>query len=296
MSLEDNTTLETISKRSRTKSIIVGIVVLIAICAIGAFFISKRYLQYDLYGSGGGYSITEVVLTDEIDIDGKPIGSKSTFTPSDTIFGWVHTEGAEGIVGFRWFHDSDMIFEHFGKTQANQIITYIESNNNVILPEGNYRLEITTGGTPLEVIEFTVSQDKPELSTIQPTPIGHQKLETSPFVEVPFAFDEIWTIDGEDWQINEVKIVLLSETPIIAVVAIVEENPAELTENQLRPITQPIALYAIQNVYLETAKSLEIDGEILEYEELFITLFNPELGAGNRTPFVIDQLEELVEQ
>jgi hypothetical protein len=166
----------------------------------------------------------------------------------------------------------------------------------VILPEGNYRLEITTGGTPLEVIEFTVSQDKPELSTIQPTPIGHQKLETSPFVEVPFAFDEIWTIDGEDWQINEVKIVLLSETPIIAVVAIVEENPAELTENQLRPITQPIALYAIQNGYLETAKSLEIDGEILEYEELFITLFNPELGAGNRTPFVIDQLEELVEQ
>ena len=296
MSLKDHNVPEPASIRSRTKSIVISVIVLIAIGAIGAFLISKSYLQYDLYGSGGGYSIIEVVLTDELDTDGKPIGSKSTFTPSDTIIGWVHTEGADGIIGFRWFHDAEVIFEHFGKTQANQLSTYIQSNNSIILPEGNYQLEISTGGTPLETIEFTVAQDKPELSTVQPTPVGHQKLEKSPFVEVSFAFNEIWAINDDEWQINEVKIVLLNETPIIAVVAIVEGNPAELTGSQLIPISEPIALYALQNGYVETARSLEIDGETLEYDQIFVTLFNPEVGAGNRTPFEIDQLEAIIEQ
>lgn len=297
MSLENNNPLETSSNQSRKKFIFVGIVVLIVVCAVIVIFISRSMLQFNVSGSSGEYFITEVVLTDELDEEGKPVGSKNTFTPSDTIIGWVGTEGAEGIIGFRWFYDTEMIFEHFGKTQGNQISTYIQSNNTAILPEGDYRLEIhTTGGTPHEVIEFTVAQYQPELSTIPPTPVGHQKLEASAFTEVPFAFDETWTIDGEEWQINEVKVVLLGDTPIIAVVAIVEDNPAELTESQLRQVAEPLAVHAHQMGYVETAENLEIDGQRLKYEQLYVNFFNPELGVGNRAPFEIDQLEGLGEK
>lgn len=224
--------------------------------------------------SAGGYSIEEVVLTDNLDKNGKPIGSKDRFRPSDPIVAWVSTRGAEGIIGMRWFYEDEMIFERFGKTQGNQIYTYIQSNKTSVLPEGKYRVEITTGGTPHETLYFSIKQYRPEVLPAQPTPEGHQKIEASAFVEVPFAFDEIWTIDGEEWEINEVKIVFLGdETEFISIVAMTDADIPNLTENQSFALAKPIATYAVKNGYLDMARNLTIDGKSYDLnKEIYVNL------------------------
>ena len=291
MSVEDSNVANRISKRLRRQKLIAGILGLAAICVIGACLASRTLLQLNFFG--GGYSITNVVLTDELDSDGKPVGSKDTFTPADTILGWVGTEGAEGPVGFRWYYGTELIFEHFGRTQGNQISTYIHSTDTVTLPEGDYRLEIhLTGDTPHEVVEFNIAQYRPELSEIQPTPVGHVTLEVSPYVEVPFAFDETWTINGKNWPINEVKIVFLDESPIVAVVVVAEENFSQTDESELVPLIKPVAAYAVQNGYVDLAQSLEIDGEKFEFDEIYVNLFDPVSRGGTRVPFEIEGLSE----
>lgn len=291
------------SKSSRKKYLIIGVVLVVVTCAIlggvGYFYISDL-MQYDLVGSGGPYSIEKVVLTNELDTDGQPVGSMNTFRPSDTIIGWVGTKGAEGIIGFRFFYEDEMIFERFGKTQDNQIFGYVQSNDAFILPEGNYRLEIhTTGGTPHEVLEFSVEQYKPEIVPLQPTPVDHQQLETTVFVEIPFAFDEVWTVDDDKWQINEVKIVFLGdETVFPAIVVATDFDVSTLSAEQAYELAKPIAMYAIENGYIETANDIEVDGVSYDFDQIYVNLIEGNAiakdevrRAGNRVQFLIEDLD-----
>jgi hypothetical protein len=260
-------------KRISAKLIIlISVLGFSALCTIIGGIIAYNFFQI----KRGTYSIEKVVLTDNLDESGQPVGSKDKFQPSDTIIAWVLTSGAEGIIGMRWYYQDEMIFERFGKTQGNQISTYIESNKTVVLPEGNYRVEIhITGGTPHETLNFTVERYKPEVIPLQPTPIGHKNEETSAFVEVPFVFDEVWTIKGKDWEINEVKIVFLDEDEFVAVVALTDVDIPKLSESQLFTLAKPIAAYVVQEGYLDKAENLKIDGKSYDLsKKIFINLAN----------------------
>ena len=48
----------------------------------------------------------------------------------------------------------------------------------------------------LGVAYFYFRQYTPEEMPTQPTPIGYRAIEPSPFVYIPVAFDELWTVDG----------------------------------------------------------------------------------------------------
>lgn len=277
------TSKTSVSKKSHIKIIlfVASIVIFIGVgVLIGGYVYFSRLQQYDFYMTGEGfYSIDQVTLTNGLNENGQPIGSKNMFRPSEPIISWVSTKGADGIIGMRWFYEEQMIFEHFGKTQNNMISTYIQSNDQIKLEEGDYRVEIhTTGGTPHETLYFTVEQYKPKVVPAQPTPMGHQRIEApSEFVEVPFIFDEVWNIDNTDWPINEVKMVFLNDGSVfVAVTVHVEIDPTKLTKDEAKEFAKPIALYAVQNGYLDQGQSLEIDGKFYPLDEvLFVNLANP---------------------
>jgi hypothetical protein len=284
--------------RPRTVILVISLISLVVVCAIagvaGYFYVSSL-AQYDIYGPDGYHGIEKVVLTNELDEDENPVESQKVFRPSDPIIGWVGTKGAEGIIGFRWFYEDEMIFEYFGKTTDNKINTYIQSNNTVILPEGNYRLEIhTTGVIPREVLEFTVEQYKPEVEPAQPSPVAHQKLERSVFVEVPFAFDETWAIGGEAWQINEVKIVFLGDEAVCpAIVVETDLDLEKLSDEQAHELTKPIAIYAIENGYIETAREIKVDGISYDFDQVYVNMIKDinNITTGSRVKFLIKDLE-----
>jgi hypothetical protein len=291
------------SKSSTKKYLVIGIVLVVAICALlgsAGYLYFSNLRQYDLVGANGPYSIERVVLTNELDEDGQPIGSMNIFKPSDTIIGWVGTRGAEGIIGFRFFYEDEMLFERFGKTQDNHIFGYIQSNSVAILPEGNYRLEIhTTGGTPHEVLPFRVERYKPEVVPALPVPADHQQLETTQFVEIPFVFDEVWTVEGEMWQINEVKIVFLRDEAVFpAIVVATDFNASKLSNEEAHELAKPIAMYALENGYIERASRIKIDGTSYGFDEVYVNFIEgkiitteEEKRAGNRVPFLLEELD-----
>ena len=111
--------------------------------------------------------------------------------------------------------------------------------------------------------------------------------------EVPFAFDEVWSIGETKWRVNEVKIVFLEsgESFVEVVVDTDIKNPMELSEKQVKDVARPVGLYAIQRGYLERARSLQIDGKSYALNELlFVSLINGTVG--NRVMFNLSELSE----
>lgn len=279
------------------KWLIVAVVLLglATVCFIGVIVALWNSLTFEK----GGYSIERVVLTDQFDETGNPIGNLDVFRPSQRINCVVDTTGVEGIIGMRWYHGDELLFEHFGKTQNNRISTYIESNdkNFAVLPDGDYRVDIhiVTDGEPLRTVKFAVKRYQPEVVPPQPVPTAHQALDPSPFVEVPFAFDEVWSIDDQNWPVNEVKVVFLEDgTTFINVVTETEVDVTTLSEEELRQLARPIALYAVRNGYLDKARALKIDGKSYPLDEImFVSLVNPG-KARYRANFSLEELAEPV--
>jgi hypothetical protein len=230
----------------------------------------------DPLGIDGAYSIDEIVLTNELDSTGRPVRSANKFRPSERIIGWVSTQGAEGIVGMRWYYEDELIFEHFGKTEDNEILTYLQSTADITLPEGEYRLDIhITPGTPKTTIPFIVEQYEPNVIPPQPTPTNHTDIENSAFVDVPFVFDEVWLIGDRAWHINEVKVTFIEEDVFVTVAVDVELDLSKLSEQQAFAITKPIAVYAINNGYLDQARNLQIDDKFYDLDEIiYVNLVN----------------------
>jgi hypothetical protein len=260
------------------KSMAIGLIAFLVICVaslgVGYFYLGQAVF----FNPTSNYSIDRVVLTNRLDENERPIGSATKFRPHEPIIGWVGTKGMEGTVGFRWFHEDELLFEYFGQTQDHQIATYLESNDTAVLPEGDYRLEIhTTGDIPQETLEFTVKQYRPQVSPPQPVPPGHRRVEPSAFVEVPFAFDEVWLINGMEWKINEVKLVFLEDKVFPAIVVKTERNLAQLSEAEATKLANPLVAYALKNEYLERARSLKVDGVTYPLnEQIYVNFVNPE--------------------
>jgi hypothetical protein len=279
------------SKFPRWLMILIPLLMFVGICCvIGAIMV----LGFSCRLEPVAYSIDQVILTSELDDKGYPVGSKSVFRPSERIICVVTTTGTDGgIVGMRWYYQDKLIFEQFGKTQNNMIGTYIQSNRSVVLEEGYYRVDILiTGETPLKTVNFTVKRYVPSVEPL-PTPTTHRSIELPLYTEVPFVFDEIWRIDDTDWQVNEVKIVILEsgESLVTVLVNTDMKDLLSITKEEVKERARPIALYALQNGYLERARSYRIDGKYLSLDTyLGVTLVYQPDRSLYRVLFTMDEL------
>lgn len=267
--------------------------VLISVCCVVLAVVVKPF--FNLNVQSGGYSIESVTLSTGLE-DNEPVGIKNVFMPSDPIICTVKTSGVDGIIGMRWYVGENEIFEHIGKTENNTISTYIESNKSVILREGKYRVEIFLVENSIEeVVEFEVKIYHPSVNPPISIPEGHRNIEVPWYPEVPFAFDEIWVINNVEWNVNEVKVVLLEGTQEYFVDVVIDtdmEDIASISEEEARARTLPVALYAVEHGYVEKAKRLEIDGKYLDLDQsFFVTLVNPPGLDVYRVQFSMDELQ-----
>jgi hypothetical protein len=288
---------EVISEQKVSKSprwlLFVIPLVLLSVCCVVLTVVVRPF--FNLNVESGGYSIESVTLSTDLE-DNEPVGIKDVFMPSEPIICTVKTSGVDGIIGMRWFVGENEIFEHIGKTQNNTISTYIESNKSAILPEGKYRVEIFLVENSIEeVVEFEVKVYHPSVIPPISIPEGHQNIEIPWYPEVPFAFDEVWVIDDIEWKVNEVKVVLMDGTQEYFVDVVIDtdmKDIASIGEEEAKARTLPVALYAIENGYVEKAKSLEIDGKYHDLDQFFfVTLINPPSSDAYRVKFLMDELQ-----
>ncbi len=271
--------------------------ILITLSLVAVFCIAGAIVVFgSIRIQSGGYSVDQVILTNDLDKNGRPVGSQNTFQPSERIFCSVITKGADGIIGMRWYYGDKLIFERFGRTQNNIISMYIQSGKTATLEEGDYRVDIhlaTTDKTPLKTVHFAVKRYMPEVQPSIPTPTSHHSLEKPIYTEVPFAFDEVWKIGDTNWSINEVKVVMMDtgETLVAVVVKTDAKDLLSLTEEQAKERAKPIALYALQNGYLERARSLQIDGKSYALDkQLFVNMIRESDLTGYRVLFDMNEL------
>ncbi len=282
-----NTSTDTpIKKRFQLRKWYIALIVLGFLLLFGCCFFLIRPNFY-----AGPITIEQVTLNNEFDPTSNTTDSKNTFHNRETIYCSVWTSGVDAIIGTRWYYEDELVLEFFEQTQDNRITTSLQSPLKI----GSYRVDVSlSDGKPLHSLTFNVAEAQSNVVPPQPTPSSHVDLENDKLlISVPFAFDETWSIDETDWEINEVKIVFLQDSVVIAVVVVADSDATTLTENQARTISKPIALYAWQNGYIETAKSLQIDGKKQQFRNMFITLFNPQTGKSTRIPYEFGELESL---
>lgn len=281
-------------KSNKRRNILIGVGSLILLCiCLWATGIIK--FNTDFYA--GGVSIEDVIVTNELGSDGRPVGreSKLSFEPTGRIDTAVYTSGIDATVGMRWYHDDTLLFELFERTQNNYIATFLEGSSRSPLPSGEYRVEVHLGenSSPVETVEFIVEDFELEIIPPQPTPEGHVDIENSPYLEIPFVFDEIWETDDREWHISEAKIVFLSDAELFVVVVETDLDFTGFSENTLEILTRPIAQYAVENGYWEEARQIQINGETYKLDEpIAITLINPEKpNQGYRVRFDVEELK-----
>ncbi len=280
-------------KSNKRKYAFVGIGLLIISCICLS---ATGVLNFDVDSYAGDFSIENVIVTDEFGPDEKPLSqeSKTSFAPTGRINAAVFTSGTDAIIGTLWYHEDMLVSELFARTRDNYIFTYIEGESHRPLPGGEYRVEIHIGkgNPPVRTVRFTVEEVDFVVVPAYPTPEGHKDIENSVLLEAPFVFDEIWNIDGEEWRINEAKIVFLRDAELFVVVVETELNPSDFSEEELETFTRPVAKYAVDNGYWDQARQIQINGETYELDEpLAITLINPENpGQGSRARFDIEEL------
>ncbi len=273
--------------------LIVAPIILIGLCCVILAVVIKPF--FNLNVESGGYSIESVTLSNDFK-DNQPVGIKDVFMPSDPIICTVKTSGVDGIIGMRWYLGENKVFEQIGKTKNNTISTYIESNKSAVLPEGKYRVEIFMVENSIEkVVNFEVKIYHPSVNPPISIPKGHKNIEVPWYPEVPFAFDEVWKIDDTEWKVNEVKVVLMDGTQEYFVAVVVDTDMKDImsiSEDEARARTRRIALYAIENSYVEKAKGLEIDGKHYTFDQkFFVILKNPSNQQVYRIPFTMDELK-----
>lgn len=280
-----------VSKFPRWLLIVVPIL-LLGVCCVVLAVVAKPF--FNLNVESGGYSVESVTLSTGLE-NGQPVDVKDVFMPSDQIICTVKTSGIDGgIIGMRWFLGENKIYEYTGKTKDHTISTYIASNKSTVLLEGKYRVEIFMVEEPLETVSFEVKIYHPIVSPPISIPEGHTVIELPWYPEVPFVFDEVWSIDGAEWKINEVKVVLMDDSKEYFVAVVVDtdmKDIASIGEDEAKARTRAIALYTIENGYLEKARNLEIDGKHYDLDQsIFINLKNTSNQVIYRVPFKMEEL------
>ena len=83
-------------KRSRFSRRLVILIILsvAAVCCIAGAVFVFGFIRIQ----SGGYSVDQVILTNQLDKNGRPVGSQSTFRPSERVICSVTTKGADGII------------------------------------------------------------------------------------------------------------------------------------------------------------------------------------------------------
>ena len=146
----------------------------------------------------------------------------------------------------------------------------------------------------LETVYFEVKIYHPTVNPPISIPEGHTNIEVPWYPEAPFAFDEVWNIDGSNWKVNEVKVVLMDDTKEYFVAVVVDTDMKDilsLSEEEAKSRTREVALYALENGYVEKAKRLEIDGKHHDLEKsLFVILKNPSNQLVYRIQFMMNEL------
>ncbi len=271
------------------------IVIPIVLIGVGCFILAvvlKPFIKFN--HESGPYSIKSVTLSSGYE-DYQPINIKDVFTPSDPIICTVKTTGVDGIIGMRWYLGDNVIYEATGKTKNNTISTYLQSTKSTVIPEGKYRVEIFLINETLKTAYFEVKIYHPTVNPTISIPEGHRNIEVPWYPEVPFAFDEVWKIGDKEWKINEVKVILMDSTQEYFVAAVVDTDMNDIlsmSESTAKERTRGIALYAIENGYIEKAKGLEIDGKHYNLDQyFFVILMNPSNQQINRVEFTMDELK-----
>jgi hypothetical protein len=163
------------------------------------------------------------------------------------------------------------------------------------LSEGDYHFDVYLGSTLVDTVNFQIKVYYPRVEPPVATPAGHFDIEIPPwFTEIPFAFDEVWKIDGKDWKINEVKILLSYNTDEYWLTIIVNSDVDHtgLSESEVKELVRPIALYAIDNGYVERARDFEIDGKHYAFDQyIFVTLINLQMGNKYAVRLTMDELK-----
>ncbi len=274
---------ETLNKRRfHLRKWHVALIVLGLLLLFGIYFFGVRINLY-----AGPVTIERVVLNNKIDTTATE--SKNTFHNRETVYCLVWTSGVDTVINIRWYYENKLLAQFAERTRENYIGFLLQPPLQV----GKYRADISlSDGKPLRSINFNVTRFQPQVIPPQPTPAGHVDFENDKLlVSVPFAFDETWSINGTDWKINEVKVVFLQDSVVVAVVTKFDADLTLLSEQELRTISLPIALYAWQHGYIDTAKSLQVDGQKQQFKNMFVTLFNPQTGKIWRTAFEFNELK-----
>ena len=267
-------------------------IVLIGLCCIILVVVVIPIFKVNFVS--GSYSIESVTLSRDLK-DNQPVDIKDVFMPSDTIICTVKTSGVDGIIGMKWYLGDNEVYKATAKTENNTISTYIQSTKLDVLPEGKYRVEIFLVEEPVETVHFEVKIYHPTVLPPISIPEEHRNIEVPWYPEVPFAFDEVWNIGDTKWKVNEVKVVLMDGTKEYFVAVVIDTNMSDilsLSESTAKERTRPIALYAIENEYIEKAKDLEIDGKHYDLDQyVFVILKNPSNQQFYRVQFTLDELK-----
>jgi hypothetical protein len=272
--------------------ILISIVFVVACFAIVLIGLSSIF---KVNGENGNYSVGQVILSSGLK-DNQPVDIKNVFKPSDTIICTVKTTGVDGgIIGMRWFFGDKMIHETTNKAQNSVIYNSIRSSSSAILSEGKYHIDILIVDHVIKTVMFEIKIYHPDISPPISIPNGHKSIELPWFPEVPFAFDEIWKIDATPWKVNEVKVVLMDNVQKYFVAVSVDtniKNVESLSKDDAKKIARPIALYALENHYIEKAKSFEIDGKHYDLDQyIYVNLVNPLTHGVFRVEFKMDELK-----
>lgn len=124
--------------RTRLLPVVITAIACASVLALVFWLMPKARLAV----SKGTYKIDEVILSRGV--DGRlPIDVANRFDTVGPIYCTVTTIGADrGIVGMRWLHAGEVIYEVQGKTREHTIISYIEGTPADPLLVGPYRVEI----------------------------------------------------------------------------------------------------------------------------------------------------------
>lgn len=280
------------SKYPRWLLVVIPVFLIGVCCIVSAVIVVPLVFKFDV--DSGGYSIESVTLSSDLK-DNQPIDVKDVFMPHEPIVCTVKTSGVDGIIGMRWYFGDNLIYEHTNKTKNNTISTYIQSSKSSILSEGKYRVEIYIVEDPLETVNLEVKIYHPTVDPPISIPSGHKNIEAPWYPEIPFVFDEVWKIDNAEWNVNEVKVILIDDTQEYFVTIVIDTDMSDivsLSESAAKEIARPIALFALKNGYIEQAKQLELDGKYYDLDQyIFVTLLNPSNQQVYRVKFAMDELK-----
>lgn len=265
--------------------------ILIVLVGVGCIILAIFSIKVN---SLGYYAVEDVILSGGLE-DNQPVDIRNVFKPSDTIICTVKTTGIDGItIGMQWYLGDKLIYEQSGKTENNTLSIAIWSNKDITLPEGKYHVDVSFHNEVLGTVYFEVKAYHPNVNPPIVVPEEHKSIELPWYPEVPFAFDETWTIDGTEWVVNEVKIVLRDDTPeyFVNIVIDTDRNDfSSLSEGSAKEETYLVALYALENGYVEKARGLEIDGKYYDLDQyIIVTLRNPQSQQAYRVKFAMDDL------